>query len=103
MHSKDFHIIAADLGNTNSLLKKLNDSGIDQSLPTLFIAECVLVYMSDVYTNNLLRCITQRFQSVCFISCDMVIHYTKNILRDPAQHLSHNYKYSLPCFKNYCI
>ena len=69
MHSKDYHIIAADLGDTNLLLKKLNDIGIDQSLPTLFIAESVLVYMSDAYTNNLLRWITQRFQSACFITC----------------------------------
>ena len=72
MHSLDYHIIAADLRDKNQLLEKLKVCGIDKRLPTLFIAECVLIYMDGQHSNNLLEWIARDFQSACFINYDPV-------------------------------
>ena len=72
MHSNGFHIIGADLGDIELLSEKIKKCGIEPSLPTLFLAEYVLLYMDDTCTDTLMQWITQSFQSACFISCDLV-------------------------------
>lgn len=72
LYSKDYHIVAANLKNLKEFEHKLTDCGIDKSLPTLFLAECVLVYIDKTDTDNLFHWITKNFPSVLFINYEQV-------------------------------
>lgn len=63
LHGYDYHVVAADLGNFPRLEAKLEDCGIDFSAPTIFLAECVLVYMTPKATEEFLSSLTRRFSS----------------------------------------
>jgi hypothetical protein len=43
--SQDYHMVGADLRDVKELEAMLIANGVDFSLPTLFLSECVLVYM----------------------------------------------------------
>ncbi|XP_033100656.1 leucine carboxyl methyltransferase 1-like [Anneissia japonica] len=72
LHSKHYHIVWADLRNLEEFEDKLKSCGIDNSLPTLFLAECVLVYMSAAKSSELLSWISGKFDSVFFINYEQV-------------------------------
>lgn len=42
-------------------------------LPTVFVSECVLVYMTPTHSSNLLRWATETFHTTMFISYEQVI------------------------------
>ena len=46
LHGTDYHCVAADFTNPMELTKKLDECNIDYNCPTIFIAECVLVYVT---------------------------------------------------------
>ena len=72
LHSSNYHIIGVDLRNINDLEYKLIQCGIDYSLPTLFIAECVLVYIENVSSQRLLLWISGKFDQALFVSYEQV-------------------------------
>lgn len=72
LHSKDYHLIAADLRNLVDLKKKFEECKVDFNLPTMFIAECVLIYIENSKTNALLKWITDNFLSVFFVNYEQV-------------------------------
>lgn len=72
LYSKDYHLIAANLKNLKELEAKLKDCGIDNNLPTAFIAECVLVYIEKQNTDTLLEWMTEKFPTVVFINYEQV-------------------------------
>ncbi|KAK7483172.1 hypothetical protein BaRGS_00025576 [Batillaria attramentaria] len=49
MHAGDYHLVSADLRKISEVEQKLADCGVDKSLPTLFVTECVLVNMGDKF------------------------------------------------------
>lgn len=67
-----YSLISVDLRNLSELDKKINECKIDRSLPTLFIAECVLVYMSIDHSSILLNHLTKNFERCCFLNYEMV-------------------------------
>ncbi|KAJ8310262.1 hypothetical protein KUTeg_012624, partial [Tegillarca granosa] len=72
LHASDYHLIAANLRNLQEVEKKLEDCGIDKTLPTVFIAECVLVYIDVKSTNELLKWIKDKFKTVLFLNYEQV-------------------------------
>lgn len=73
IHSNNYHLISADLRNIKEVEKKLiNDCQIDYTLPTLILAECVLVYMTTENSNNLLKYFTSSFSKCCLINYEQV-------------------------------
>ena len=53
-----YHLIGHDLrGHPSSLFEKLSDPfhGYDRSIPTIFVMECVIMYLPDKASWNLLR------------------------------------------------
>lgn len=50
------------------IIEKLKRSGCDPSMPTLFILECVLMYLPDTESRNLLRSISETYKDayLCF-------------------------------------
>ena len=61
LHGKDYHVVGADFTNVASLEKKLAECNVDYSRPTIFIAECVLVYIGAKETANFLRWCVDKF------------------------------------------
>lgn len=71
LHSGTYHCLGTDLRNITDLEKKLQQAEINYSKPTLFIAECVLVYIENDCINRLLTWITSKFSSAFFINYEM--------------------------------
>lgn len=71
LHAGNYHCIGADLRNLSQVETKLNQAEINFSSPTLFIAECVLVYIENDCVNRLLSWIASKFRSAMFINYEM--------------------------------
>lgn len=82
LHGKDYHLVAANLKNLVELDKKLSESGIDRNIPTIFLAECVLVYIEKQETDSLLKWIADKFKTVFFVNYEQVciIHYMYHVI-----------------------
>ena len=72
LHSLDYHIVGADMRKLDEFEKKLDECGIDRSFPTIFIAECVLVYMTSESSSALIRWIADKFPTVFFVNYEQV-------------------------------
>jgi [phosphatase 2A protein]-leucine-carboxy methyltransferase len=72
LHTLKYHIISCDLRNTIELDKKLKECNLDFTIPTLFIFECVLVYMTSTNSHNLLKYLNDNFKSLCLINYEQI-------------------------------
>lgn len=72
LHAQDYHIIGTDLRNLTELHKKLTQCGINFDIPTMFLTECVLVYMETESSSMLLQWIARQFNDVFFINYEQV-------------------------------
>lgn len=71
LHSGNYHCLGVDLRNITQLKDKLNQAEIKYDKPTLFIAECVLVYIESECVNRLLQWIASTFSTGLFINYEM--------------------------------
>lgn len=72
LHSTIYHVVGVDLRDLGEVQQKLKDSDVDFKLPTIFLAECVLVYMEVEHSNNLLRWFADSFSTCIFINYEQV-------------------------------
>jgi len=72
LHAPDYHIIGTDLRNLTEMDKKLTQSGINFDVPTMFLTECVLVYMEPESSSMLLHWIAKKFKDIFFINYEQV-------------------------------
>ncbi|XP_052105057.1 leucine carboxyl methyltransferase 1-like [Mytilus californianus] len=72
IHGQDYHLVSANLRDIKEVETKLHDCHVDKSLPTVFIAECVLVYIDSDKTKVLLKWITDNFTSALFLNYEQV-------------------------------
>ncbi|XP_006821825.1 leucine carboxyl methyltransferase 1-like [Saccoglossus kowalevskii] len=72
LHSPRYHIMTADLRDVADVESKLTEAGIDKNLPTVFISECVLVYMTVQKSSDLLKWIGDSFPTVLYINYEQV-------------------------------
>nr|XP_033818880.1 leucine carboxyl methyltransferase 1 [Geotrypetes seraphini] len=74
-HSLDscrYCIIGADLRNLPDLEEKLRKFNLDTQLPTVLVAECVLVYMSQEQSANLIKWASCKFHTAMLINYEQV-------------------------------
>ncbi|KAM6897036.1 leucine carboxyl methyltransferase 1 [Xenentodon cancila] len=74
-HSLDsdrYCVIGADLRNISNLEEKLKKFQLNSELPTLFLSECVLVYMTPLQSSNLVNWAADTFQTAMFINYEQV-------------------------------
>lgn len=72
LHAGNYHLIGVDLRNIHDFENKLNQTEINYSLPTLFISECVLVYIESDCVHKLLSWISSKFLNSLFINYEMI-------------------------------
>lgn len=72
LHGGNYHLVGADLRNLSDVATKLRESEINFELPTLFLAECVLVYIESGAVSNLLAWISSQFPVALFINYEQV-------------------------------
>lgn len=58
--------------NLDELANKIKQSEVDFSLPTIFLAECVLVYVEPSNSHNLLAWISANFTTAVFVNYEQV-------------------------------
>ncbi|XP_071440902.1 leucine carboxyl methyltransferase 1 [Hetaerina americana] len=75
LHGSGYHLVGGDLRSLPEVRSKLGaggECGLDPSLPTLFLAECVLVYVDAASTGRLLDWISSTFSSVFFVNYEQL-------------------------------
>uniref|UniRef100_A0A3Q1MCK3 Leucine carboxyl methyltransferase 1 n=1 Tax=Bos taurus TaxID=9913 RepID=A0A3Q1MCK3_BOVIN len=72
LDSTRYAIIGADLRDIADLEEKLKKCNMSTQLPTLLIAECVLVYMTPEQSANLLKWAANSFEAAMFINYEQV-------------------------------
>jgi len=72
LHGPSYHLMGVDLRNLDEVDNKLQQAEVDYSLPTIFLAECVLVYIEAQNCRNLLKWIAQKFQAAVFVNYEQV-------------------------------
>jgi len=69
LHGPSYHLMGVDLRNLDEVDNKLQQAEVDYSLPTIFLAECVLVYIEAQNCRNLLKWIATLLSSIDSCSC----------------------------------
>ncbi|PVU95680.1 hypothetical protein BB559_001254 [Furculomyces boomerangus] len=73
LDSRDYSIISGDLRAFQpTIVKKLEKNGFDSSIPTLVLAECVLVYLDPKYSNAIVDWMDKSLDSVLFFSYEQI-------------------------------
>lgn len=72
LNSDRFCIIGADLRDLSNLDEKLKKCHLNPELPTVFVSECVLVYMTPSQSSNLVRWAAETLHTAMFISYEQV-------------------------------
>lgn len=73
LQSSIYHLVPCDLRKQDDLEKKLlSDCKLDPSIATIFLAECVLIYMDVINSNNLLSWISSHFNQTVFINYEQI-------------------------------
>ena len=72
LHGSNYHLVAADLTDLANLERKLSESEVSYSCPTLILAECVLVYIEQNKTSQLMTWLANKFSSCAFINYEQL-------------------------------
>ncbi|KAI8878956.1 leucine carboxyl methyltransferase [Backusella circina FSU 941] len=66
LKSSNYCLIGGDLRDWNDIAKRLMDSGLDVDAPTLFLSECVLIYLAPQDSSTILQWITDTMTNTMF-------------------------------------
>lgn len=73
LHSSVYHCVPCDLRDLSDLENTLKTKcGVNPSLPTLFITECVMVYMDASQSTALVNWVAQNFANALFVNYEQV-------------------------------
>ncbi|XP_068281023.1 tRNA wybutosine-synthesizing protein 4 isoform X2 [Nyctibius grandis] len=64
---EDYKLLGVDLSELPELERALEEAGLDNEVPTLFIAEVVLTYMENSRSDALIQWAAERFPQACFL------------------------------------
>ncbi|KAJ2388160.1 carboxy methyl transferase for protein phosphatase 2A, partial [Coemansia sp. RSA 2559] len=74
LHADTFNLLAADLRAFEpAVVRKLRDRGFDSSRPTLFVSECVLIYLDPEHSDAILDWITQNVPNAGIITYEQIL------------------------------
>lgn len=72
LHAGNYHLMGVDLRHIDEVKNKLKQAEINFDLPTIFMAECVLVYIEPSHCTTLLKWLANQFPSAVFINYEQV-------------------------------
>ncbi|KAF7408450.1 hypothetical protein HZH66_002987 [Vespula vulgaris] len=72
LHAANYHLVGTDLRDIYELDKKLTQAEVNFNLPTMFLAECVLVYIDTSAASTLLKWLAVTFPNSIFVSYEQV-------------------------------
>uniref|UniRef100_A0A8B9QGU6 tRNA wybutosine-synthesizing protein 4 n=1 Tax=Apteryx owenii TaxID=8824 RepID=A0A8B9QGU6_APTOW len=64
---EDYKLLGVDLSELSKLEKALEKAGLDNEVPTLFLAEVVLTYMENSRSDALIQWAAEHFPQACFV------------------------------------
>lgn len=70
--SERYSLLPVDLRDLTLIDKQLVKSQISYALPTLFIAECVLIYIPSTSSNSIINWISRKFKIAAFLNYEQV-------------------------------
>ncbi|KAJ2822585.1 carboxy methyl transferase for protein phosphatase 2A, partial [Coemansia furcata] len=73
LHSSRYSLILGDLRQFQShLVPKLVERGFDPNEPTLFLSECVLIYLDPEHSDNIIDWITQSVPNAAILTYEQI-------------------------------
>ncbi|KAJ1978003.1 carboxy methyl transferase for protein phosphatase 2A [Dimargaris verticillata] len=71
--SYDYTVIAGDLrGFETTVVPALERRGFDRTLPTLFLSECVLIYLDPTHSDAIIRWVSQHVPTAMFTTYEPI-------------------------------
>uniref|UniRef100_A0A8C5T593 tRNA wybutosine-synthesizing protein 4 n=1 Tax=Malurus cyaneus samueli TaxID=2593467 RepID=A0A8C5T593_9PASS len=67
-----YKLLGVDLSDLSELERALEEAGLDNEIPTLFIAEVVLTYMENTRSDALIQWAAEHFPQACFLLYEQV-------------------------------
>lgn len=68
-----YHLLPCDLRDLDATTAKLEAAGIDRNVPTLFVSECVLIYMEAKFSTQLVAWAASYFEDVSFALYEQIL------------------------------
>ncbi|KAF4318645.1 hypothetical protein BBO99_00004713 [Phytophthora kernoviae] len=68
-----YHLLPCDLRDLEAVSAKLETVGIDRTVPTLFVSECVLIYMEAKFSTQLVAWAASYFDDVSFSLYEQIL------------------------------
>ena len=68
-----YHLLPCDLRDLDATTAKLEAAGIDRTVPTLFVSECVLIYMEAKFSTQLVAWAASYFDDVSFALYEQIL------------------------------
>lgn len=68
-----YHLLPCDLRDLDATTAKLEAAGIDRSVPTLFVSECVLIYVEAKFSTQLVVWAASYFDDVSFALYEQIL------------------------------
>ncbi|XP_076222108.1 leucine carboxyl methyltransferase 1 [Nomia melanderi] len=72
LHAANYHVMGTDLRQISELTHKLTQAEVNFNLPTMFLAECVLVYVDTSAASALLKWLAGKFPNSIFVNYEQV-------------------------------
>ncbi|KAG2175546.1 hypothetical protein INT43_001193 [Umbelopsis isabellina] len=73
LSSSDYALIGGDLREWSKIAERLTHHGFQADLPTLFISECVLIYLAPEESQSILDWITANVQNAMFLLYEQIL------------------------------
>ena len=71
--ASEYHLLSCDLREWDEVTSKLESRGLDYSLPTLVLSECVLIYMDVEHSDRIVKYVADRFETAAFITYEQIL------------------------------
>lgn len=72
LHAPNYHVVGVDLRSIDEVAKKLRQADVDFAVPTIVLAECVLVYVEANNCRALLSWLAASFAELVFVNYEQV-------------------------------
>ncbi|CAG8551752.1 733_t:CDS:2 [Funneliformis caledonium] len=74
IYAPDYCLISGDLREwEDNLVPRLEEHGFNRSIPTLFLSECVLIYMDPIDSNKIVQWVGDNMKVAMFIVFEQIL------------------------------